>query len=311
MGSNIRIGKDPNTGFWYLSAADAATLGISAYIQTLLNDADAAAAQETLGLTSFLSGVVDAPRAVGANCTNNTTTPNTQYDLNADWLVLVAPGSFLPVVRKEPGVITCNVSTAGPAANGRDQGAAFSSSSWIHFYWIWNGATLATIASAAAPPTGPSLPSGYTHWTYAGAVRFNASSQLFRTRIRGNRVTYDSLQTAGSSLNSASEANVSLANLIPPNALTALLQTDLTGTSDGSGAISMQMDLRVLTGNNIYSHILGTLSGLAVTSAMRVGGRQFVEIPNVGQNVIYATSVSLGSAQSGSIFVEGYTVPNG
>lgn len=311
MGSNLRIGKDPNTGFWYLSAADAATLGISAYIQTLLNDADAAAAQATLGLTSVVAGVVDAPRAIGAKCENNTTTPNTQYDLNADWLVLVTPSTFLPTVRKAPGVITCNVSTAGPAANGRDQGAVFSANSWVHFYWIWNGATLATIASTVAPPTGPTMPSGYTHWAYAGAVRFNGSSQLTRTYIRGKLCTKMPYELITASASATVETDVSLAAHIPPNALTAIVMSDVTGTTDGAGAIAVQADLYVLAGSPIYTQLVGTISGLGAAAGVRVGPAQRVELPNVGQNMRYKMTNATGTGGAVTLNSVGYTVPNG
>src|ERR1044072_4542741 len=97
----------------------------------------------------------------GASCTNNTGTPDTQFDLNAD-IVVLRGSDGNSVVRVAPGSITNNVSTAGPAANGRDQSGAFSASSWVHFYWIWNGTTIATISSTATQATGPTLPSGYT-----------------------------------------------------------------------------------------------------------------------------------------------------
>lgn len=311
MGSNLRIGKDPNTGFWYLSAADAATLGISAYIQTLLNDADAAAAQATLGLTSVVAGVVDAPRAVGANCANNAVTPTTQFDLNADWLMLVSPSSFLPVVRKAPGAITCNVSTAGPAANGRDQGAVFSANSWIHFYWIWNGATLATIASATAPPTGPSLPSGYTHWAYAGAVRFNGSSQLLTTYIRGNVCYYALPQTALAGGTATAETAVSLAALIPPNAMDSIMVIDAFMTTTAGQALQGIASFRVRSGSDFYNYMLGPAADLGGSSAQRLGAPIELRAPNVAQNCYYVCANTTGTSCTMSIYVNGYSVPNG
>jgi len=81
---------------------------------------------------------------------NNTTTPNTQFDLTASQVILREGADHL-VVHNSPGRITCNVSTAGPAANGRDQSGAFSAGSWVHFWWIWNPttSTLASLASAS------------------------------------------------------------------------------------------------------------------------------------------------------------------
>jgi hypothetical protein len=101
---------------------------------------------------------------------NNAGTPDTQYDLKADVVILAKPSDQSTVTQFSPSTITNNVAQGGPVANGRDQSTAFSISSWVHFYWIWNGTALATISSASPPPTGPVLPSGYTHWAYASAV---------------------------------------------------------------------------------------------------------------------------------------------
>ena len=89
------------------------------------------------------------------------------------------------VTRFNPGTITNNIALSGPVINGRDQSVGFPISLWVHFYWIWNGTTLATISSATPPPTGPVLPNGYTHWAYAGAVYQNAALQLVKTFIQG------------------------------------------------------------------------------------------------------------------------------
>lgn len=280
------------------------TLGVSAYVQTILDDADAVAAKGTLVIES-------TPRVIGARGVNNTATPNTQFDMACDWVTLVNPTTFLPVVKKAPATVTVNFSTSGPAANGRDQAGAFTAGSWVHLYYIWNGTTLAGIASATGPTTGPTLPSGYTHWAYFGTVRFNGSSQIPRCRIRGNRFTYDALVAAGSSLTSTSEANVSLTTVVPAEALNVAFGTDLIGTTDGSGSIAIQLDLLVLTGNTAYSQILGTVSGLGTSASVRVGGRGYVELPNVGQNVIYKITNTIGTSGSGTVIVHGFTLPNG
>jgi hypothetical protein len=128
----------------------------------------------------------------GAQGKNNTTTPNTQYDLDANKVQPFNPSDGSIVVRQNPSVLTNNILTAGPAAGGRDQAGAFSASSWIHFYWIWNGTTLSTISSLSAPTgaAGPTMPATYTHWAYAGAIRLDASNALISTYVLGSWVYY-------------------------------------------------------------------------------------------------------------------------
>jgi hypothetical protein len=81
---------------------------------------------------------------------NSTGAPDSQYDLKADVVILSKPSDQSTVTRYNPGTITNNVGLAGPVVNGRDQSLGFSASSWVHFYWIWNGTTLATLSSASA-----------------------------------------------------------------------------------------------------------------------------------------------------------------
>ena len=93
------------------------------------------------------SGIQSTYSVRGLTGTNNSTTPNTQYDFSADAVVLINTNGA-PIRRVNTGTITNNVSAAGAVANGRDQSGAFSAGSWIHFYFIWNGTTLATVSSA-------------------------------------------------------------------------------------------------------------------------------------------------------------------
>lgn len=89
---------------------------------------------------------------------------------------------------------TCNIATAGPIINGRDQASAFADNSFVYIYWIWNGSTTATLASATGPVSGPTLPSGYTHYALATIVRNTTSSTLLASQIRGKYVGFSVTQ---------------------------------------------------------------------------------------------------------------------
>jgi hypothetical protein len=251
-----------------------------------------------------------APRVVGCDCKNNSSTPNTQFDLDADYITLRNPTTGHCFTIANPGsAITNNISTAGPAANGRDQAGAFSNSSWVHFYWIWNGTTLATISSATAPPTGPTLPSGYTHWAYAGAVYLDSGGALRRVRIMGNTAYYDSVLSASTVVNNTSESAVSVAAYVPPNAPSWLSVWIPIIAANGSGVIHAILSIRIVTGTT-YHTISIDAEGLGVSVNFR-NSDTTLEIPNVSQQVLYIWTVTNGASQSCTLNVLGYRVPNG
>ena len=249
----------------------------------------------------------------GCDCANNSGTPNTQFDLDADAIVLHNANNGT-IVRFNPGAaITNNVSMAGAAANGRDQAGAFSASSWVHFYWIWDGSTLATVSSAVAPPTGPTFPSGYTHWAYAGAVRFNGSSQLLKTRIKGAVAYYEAKQSAAAAVTATTETSVDLSALIPPNAHSSMLNTfgSITRSATGSTNSIDSFKIRYISGSNFAEGYAAADANVDV-HITALGGWSG-EIPNTSQTIYYIWVNIAGSAStvSGNIDVLGYRLPNG
>lgn len=229
---------------------------------------------------------------------NNAVTPNTQFDLDAD-VVTLRNTSDETVVRFDPGAaLTNDVTLAGPAANGRDQAGAFSADSWVHFYWIWNGTTLATLSSLAAPPTGPTLPATYTHWAYAGAVRFNGSSQLVRTRIYGDWAFYESGQAALTGGAATVETAISLTSLVPPNVLQAQLYFEYLSASMNAPTLR----LRAVTGSDFL-----TVDRADVAAGGRAHGT--VHMPTPSQQIFYL--LNTGGAPSLDVEVLAYRLPNG
>lgn len=132
-------------------------------------------------------------------------------------------------VRVANGNVTNNISTAGPAANGRDQAGAFSNSSYIHFYWIYNGTTLATISSAVGPATGPTLPGGYTYWCYITTLPVNSTGTLNKHNVMGNMVHRDSWDLMGTlvSQTTVGENPYSSATCLPSIAVNAFFDSRL------------------------------------------------------------------------------------
>jgi hypothetical protein len=100
-------------------------------------------------LETQLSDDIPAVRGLRATAAIDTST----LAVTADYVRLRDPVAGTTVLRTSLSA-TLDLTTSGPAVNGRDQSANFSAT-WVHIYAIWSGTTLGTIGSATAPPTGP------------------------------------------------------------------------------------------------------------------------------------------------------------
>lgn len=233
-----------------------------------------------------------AGRVVGMGGIPNVASPTTQYDWAATQVTLWNPSTGGTVNLTNVGNITNNTSTAGPSANARDQAGAFSASSWVHFYFIWNGSTVATLSSASYPPTGPTLPSGYTHYAYAGAVRMNAASQLLSMVYRSSWGYYTTRQLAYNGVVSV-ETAVSLAALVPPNAMSTSMAIQIN-----TGVATATEEIRLFTGQAFY----------AVAAAASSIDTSQVILPNVAQQIYH---ISTGSPAATLGYVLGFSNQNG
>jgi hypothetical protein len=247
-------------------------------------------------------------RVVGCNCANNSTTPNTQFDLDADLIVLADSNGYTHAIYDPGAAITNNISTAGPAANGRDQAGAFSNSSWVHFYWIWNGTTLASLSSATAPPTGPTLPSGYTHWAYAGAVYLDSGGALKSVFIKGAWVYYNpQVVVLNSGSVNTTESSFTIGAAVPPNTQSYLLNTDMQGIASAGGNVISTFRLRVVSGVNYTPIAL-----LRATANNSYSSLAMHELPFVSATVYYIFDNNTNiSSNLVSIGLLGYQIPNG
>jgi hypothetical protein len=254
-----------------------------------------------------------APRVVGCDCKNNSSTPNTQFDLDADYITLRNPTTGHCFTIANPGAaITNNISTAGPAANGRDQAGAFSNSSWVHFYWIWNGTTLASLSSATAPPTGPTLPSGYTHWAYACSVYLNSSGALRLVVCTGNTVTYGIADGGATNVLTAGQqttmTSIDCSALVPPVRGLILLHGTLLVQHTSASSFAGYVRPDGASYENNGRRIAGCQVGATNQSA---AGDGFIALPNISQSIAYR--INAVPATSGGLYlsIDGYTVPNG
>jgi hypothetical protein len=266
------------------------------------SSASAAATSEANAAANNKSG----SRVLGFSARNNAVTPATQFDMSAQEVVLrTATGTS--VVRIATGTLTNNVATAGPVANGRDQAGAFSTNSFIYFYFIWNGTTLATLASAAAPSVGPTLPTGYTHWAFATTVRFSAGSALYDVYAYGSWVHYKTAAIVLAATNTANavETFLDVSSVVPAHAHKFGF-TSYGAVSSNGGAVSTQAYTRALTNQNLVQPFVCCNGGN--TTGWGLSGIA----PNLTQGLYYfflnTTNIS---ATQFNIDILGYQVPNG
>ncbi|UOF78754.1 tail fiber protein [Caudoviricetes sp.] len=269
-------------GLSYLNHGDLIGMGISGGPKRLAVGANGkvlvADSTEATGF-GWASRAQQGWKSWGQNSRNNATTPNTQYDLAGSAVQLWEPASGHTYLETSISTATVNISTAGPAVNGRDQAGAFSSNSWLYFYWIYNPGTdtLAGTVSLSAPFTGPTMPSGYTAWAYAGAVRLDGSSNLVKTRMHGNWRYYETEQNALTNGTATAETAVSVASFVPPTASAFMLGGPVTQQS-GQEVVR----LRAITGLDAR-----TVFSFAASGETNQSGWGNVILPNVSQQFYY------------------------
>lgn len=251
--------------------------------------------------------VQGGPSVRGLIAKNNAATPASQFDIAASSVTLCNPATggckFLPA----PANLTVNALTAGPAANGRDQAAAFANNTWLYMYYMWNGVTLATIVSAVPPPVGPTLPNGYTHWAYVGAVYWTTS--FANIRIRGSWTNYVVSPSVVAGGTSTTVAAVSLTSLVPPNAMEFKLYVPNLGiSSNGSGAFGVTCAIQVEAGATPWQC---GLQGVAAASQPQFISGGFTTLANVSQGINYQLQITSGAGPTVTIGLQGYSNPNG
>lgn len=237
---------------------------------------------------------------------NNTGTPNTLMDMSAQSVTLKGTSITPSVTRFGVATVTNNIGLAGPAANGRDQAGAFGTTAEVHFYFIWNGTVMATISSLVAPPTGPTLPTGYTHWAYALSVRLNGTN-LPQVRAFGRRVSYVTAQSMGTPNASTS---FTYSTFVPAIAESFSWTGAFSINADGSG--NAYASLGVDSGITNQRVIEIGMSGLGVGGATGPFYARWTDMPNMPAQVfsVVITVAAAGGGITTGQFVTDYVVPN-
>ena len=257
---------------------------------------------ETPGMKWTSDYIYAVSTVKGTRANNNSSTPTTQWDMSANEVMLTDTNGIGYLV-KATGTLTNNISTAGPAANGRDQSGAFTDPSWLYFYWIYNPTTdtLATISSESPPATGPTLPSGYTAWAFSSTVRYSSSALAVMLQY-GAKMHYVGQTTFASGLNATSETDVYNSAVVP-----AIAQDyDL-------GAYSLHQN-SALSNNAIrYYVVSGTIyihqQIFSNTSDARYSDFAHIMLPNTGY--LGYLWENKASTQTTTLYITSFKLANG
>jgi len=230
-------------------------------------------------------------------------TSATQFLVTFFEAVLHQPGAGSVLVTNGNLTVT---QTAAAGANGPD--AALSNGD-VHLYAIWNPttSTLAGICSNAGPTVGPTLPSGYTHWSYLTTVK-RVGGNLVPIYIRGNKCLYGAAQTIYSGNPGGVWVSASAVGAVPAIASNIHFTASFV-ISSGPGSTAVSTYLGIVSGGIIYTARVDCSFG-----NMNNGSSVQGVMPNVSQVIWLANTVlyNPGSLSAYSIIVDvvGYEVPN-
>jgi hypothetical protein len=200
-----------------------------------------------------------------------------------------------------------SIATGTTGANGRD---AVLADGDVSFYSMW-GATpgVAFICSNANPPTGPALPSGYTHWAYLTTIKRTGGS-LYTVAVRGNKVFYATWAaiTGGANFGDGIWGSFSVAAYVPAIATNFSFTANGTAGTGGGGAAGLAYQIG-WQNTVIYSARLD-----CSYANMNMNASIHGWLPNVNQTLwqVYISIYNVGNFISNgmAIYINGYEVPN-
>ena len=199
---------------------------------------------------------------------------------------------------------TINLATTG--AGGMDTGAAPNNGA-VAIYAIYNPTTgasalLAVNATSAAAPNiygGANMPSGYTASALVSVWRTNASGQLVVGYQYERRVSFTAALAFSATATAASPTSVSLAPILPPNAVEAYGTISAGVTGAAASSISSSI------GSN--SAMVGSQSANSNSTGIVSVSNQFNVQISASQTIFYQFTQTGGTSPSVNIFLVGYS----
>jgi hypothetical protein len=189
----------------------------------------------------------------GLTIANNPSFPNTKIDIAAGSVVVTDGTNYPPLYNVS---LTIDTGVTGP--NGLDVGTTLAAWTWYYLFVIYNGTTVAGLASRLS--TAPTMPSGYTCNRLVGAVVTNGSSQFGVFVQQGNIVIYDQAELISTGTAAQSWSLQGGSAYIPPISTRGFFQISLVA------AAAVHTALRKNGSSSAGHPMAAGISGAASTS---------------------------------------------
>ena len=192
--------------------------------------------------------------AKGLRIYNQTTYPNSQMVVTASELI-VANASYQA---KHLSSVNLTLDLTVSGANGLDSGSE-AVSTWYHIYVIHNPTSNNTAGLFSTSSTAPTLPTGYSHYAYVGAVYNESWGNLIRLTQVGKRAHITAHVLPEPILNTW--AALSLANAVPNTATIVRGGTAFSGNNQINVAPDIGLGVSVFghyenpSGGTVYASI--------------------------------------------------------
>lgn len=318
-GSVATLAPAANVMPFFNASSQPALAPVTPFARSLLDDADAATARATLGVVngpSIDGGILSQVSGLRAQ-----TVGPVVYQMIATYVQMVNPSNGSIAVRTNVNTFAA-LNSLG--ITGRDVNFTPVANQFIHFYIIFNGTTVTGLCSAVAPPTGPTLPSGYTHWAYIGTVRTTNGADLMPTVQRGAKCSpvtgSDDLALPQTALGTPSYTLVNVSSRVPSIAhrVSFLSWANFTVLASGTPAINAWSPLyNNGLGSPTYVYDPGPTyfaKPVASGSTTWIACRDVIDFPYTNAEIGFAANLLQEAPMvinSSNFRVYSYDVPNG
>lgn len=241
---------------------------------------------------------------------NDPGSPAYRYTVSADLVEFWNPIDGTSLVSSPMTAVTCDTATYG--RNGRDQSAALPSVAWVRFYATRSSSqSPACLMSLSAPPAGPTLQGGDTHWAYLGTIRWVGG--FSPTRMLGSWMKHEEFLNILSNGSATVETEVLIDFAVPPEASEWEGQPSYYLTTASSGPYPGVMCFTLFQGylpGKVHRSNFTCLNGLTPGAAQLLEG-YVPRMPNWNQRFWYRWDIYQGTGPQFSVDLYGYKVPNG